>query len=187
MLHCAPLAWAELDAITGLRVLAEVYVITPDPFTIRKTAELSLAETLGTKRPQDALWFVRPIKSPPEPFSSDDFAGLAAWLSDQKVTGLALNGHAEIGDGQLARLKGLNLTFLSLPGTSITDASLPVLRGFKKLQYLDVSGTRLSADAWDALTKGRKIVAPPQDWASSWVHPEETYYKEEPKSIPSAQ
>jgi hypothetical protein len=75
-------------------------------------------------------------------------------LSDLLVVELA---HTKVGDEAAKVLAGYpKIFYLDLEDTQVTDACVPHVLKLKKLEFLDVRGTKLTAKGVAALDKGLK-------------------------------
>jgi thiol-disulfide isomerase/thioredoxin len=174
---------AESDSSTNLSILMEVYVYQPDNFQPKKVTQLSLVESLGSRKPDTPYWFVRPLESLGQTFDPGKWELIAAWLKQESVPGLVLDGHPEIGDAEVALLRPLQeITLLSLRQTGVTDKAVRSLERFKALHYLDVSETAVTEQRLAVLKKSGKVVSLPIDWFS----PKASAKKAEPSSASSS-
>lgn len=85
---------------------------------------------------------------------------ICAVLGMKKVRYLTLNiAHADktaAGDAEFKKLESLKeLRELSVFGWQITDASLPVIRGFEKLEFLELRDTNVKKSSAEQLQKER--------------------------------
>jgi len=122
----------------------------------RQAAVVKALEPLAPRfhrRYGNVRWISFPDKNP------DRFdASLLARLKDlPKLENLDLSG-MPIADGDLAHLRGTTLKQLNLADTPITDAGLAYLAGIEGLRHVDVSGTAVTAEGAQALTRSMRGV-----------------------------
>src|SRR4051812_46324636 len=114
----AAISELKFDTMSSLSVLIDIYTYQPESMKIKNAARTSIVEPLEVQRPDSPYWFVRPFKNPAGEFTKMELRTLTDWLQREKVAGLVLDGHQEVGDAQVARLRSLNkLTLLSLRKT----------------------------------------------------------------------
>ena len=84
--------------------------------------------------PEDAVWYVRPVRRAETRATLDRLAHL---VRQERIPGLDLSDHWELTDHSLSHLKSLpTLVFLDISRTKISDAGLAALQSCRKLCIL---------------------------------------------------
>jgi hypothetical protein len=82
--------------------------------------------------------------------------GIADLTHLDELEGLLLAGRSSFTDADASVLPELsNLRWLCLSGSDITDSSVPALLRIKRLEYVDISNTLITAEGAAMLQRGR--------------------------------
>jgi hypothetical protein len=142
----------KMEGLSGLTLQVEVYVYNPTNLRTKRVAHASILESMENYKPETDNWFIRPYKDPPEPFTQPEYRAVVKWSLQQDVAGLILDGHSELGDEDVARLRDLHkLAVLSLRKTGITDHAMKTIGQLKNLKVLDISETNVTAKGLAAI------------------------------------
>jgi hypothetical protein len=142
----------KLESLSGLSLQVEIYVYNPANLQTKRVGHTSILESMENYKPETDNWFIRPYKDPPEPYNQPEYRAVVQWAAQQDVYGLILDGHPELGDEDIARLRDLKkLAVLSLRKVSITDHAMKTIGQLKNLKVLDISETNITAKGLEAI------------------------------------